>query len=108
MFSLLLVLLLYTSRKHKTQHVHMSITIIITMGGVREHVMKSVTSFTVQNGYSPLFVASQNGHADVVDLLVKAGADVHLATTKVFAYILCGLQSRGGDSIYLKSGGLKS
>ena len=28
-----------------------------------------------------------------MDLLVRAGADVHLATTKVFAYILCGLQS---------------
>ena len=34
-----IVLLLYMSRKHKTQHVRMSITIIITMGGVREHVM---------------------------------------------------------------------
>ena len=33
--------------------------------------------FTVQDGFSPLYVASQEGHTDVVDLLLKAGADVH-------------------------------
>ena len=43
----------------------------------------SVTSFTVQDGVSPLYAASLNGCTDVVDLLVRAGADVHLATTKV-------------------------
>ena len=53
----------------------------------------SVTSFTVQDGVSPLYVASQNGHTDVVDLLVKAGADVPLTTTEVYAYMLCGSQS---------------
>ena len=36
-----------------------------------------------QNGYSPVYPASQNGHTEVVDLLVKAGADINLATTKV-------------------------
>ena len=30
-----------------------------------------------------MFVASQNGHTEVVDLLVQARADIHLATTKV-------------------------
>ena len=30
-----------------------------------------------------MYVASQNGHTEVVDLLVQAGADIHLATTKV-------------------------
>ena len=40
-------------------------------------------SLTVQNGASPLYVASQEGHSDVVDILLKAGADVHQATTKV-------------------------
>ena len=44
----------------------------------------SVTSFTVQDGISSLYVASENGHTDVVDLLVRAGADVHLATTQVY------------------------
>ena len=35
-----------------------------------------------QNGFSPVYVASNNGHAEVVDLLVQAGADIHLATTE--------------------------
>ena len=37
----------------------------------------------LQDGISPIFIASQNGHTEVVDLLVQAGADIHLATTKV-------------------------
>ena len=39
-----------------------------------------VFSFTVQGGFSPLFAASQEGHTDVVDILVKAGADVSQTT----------------------------
>ncbi|CAI8024818.1 Ankyrin repeat domain-containing protein 29, partial [Geodia barretti] len=39
-------------------------------------------SLTVQNGFSPLYVASYNGHSDVVEILLEAGADVHQATTK--------------------------
>ena len=35
----------------------------------------------VQDGLSPMYVASQEGHTEVVDLLVQAGADIHLATT---------------------------
>ena len=60
------------------------------MGGVREH-----TLFTIQDGVSPLCVACVYGHTDVVDLLVRAGADVHLATTEVilFAHMLCKSQS---------------
>ena len=38
---------------------------------------------TVQGGASPLHVASQKGHTEVVDVLVKAGSDVDQATTKV-------------------------
>ena len=30
-----------------------------------------------------MYVASQNGHPEVVDLLVQAGADIHLTETKV-------------------------
>ena len=45
-------------------------------------------SFTAQGGFSPLFVASQCGHTEVVDVLFNAGADVHLATTKVH-YLKC-------------------
>ena len=40
-------------------------------------------SLTVQDGASPLYMASQEGHSDVVDILLEAGADVHQATTKV-------------------------
>ena len=36
-----------------------------------------------QDGFSPVYAASQNGHTEIVDLLVQAGADIHLATTKV-------------------------
>ena len=35
----------------------------------------------VQDGISPVYAASLNGHTEVVDLLVQAGADIHLATT---------------------------
>ena len=35
-----------------------------------------------QNGISPVYAASQEGHTDVVELLVQAGADIHLATTE--------------------------
>ena len=34
-------------------------------------------------GASPVYFTSQEGHPDVVDLLVQAGADIHLATTEV-------------------------
>ena len=40
-------------------------------------------SLTLQDGGSPLYVASKEGHSDVVDILLKAGADVHQATTEV-------------------------
>ena len=47
-----------------------------------------VVSFTVQNGASPLYIASAYGHTDVVDILVKAGADVNQATTVVCLFEL--------------------
>ena len=37
----------------------------------------------MQNGISPVYAASHEGQTEVVDLLVQAGADIHLATTKV-------------------------
>ena len=43
-------------------------------------VTQNVT-LCLQNGCSPVYVASEYGHTDVVDLLVQAGADIHLATT---------------------------
>ena len=37
----------------------------------------------VQDGASPLLVASEKGHTAVVDILIEAGADVHQALTTV-------------------------
>ena len=36
--------------------------------------------FCLQDGVSPLYAASGEGHTDVVDILIKAGADIHQAT----------------------------
>ena len=38
-------------------------------------------SSTIQNGASPLYVASQAGQTEVVDTLLKSGADPNLANT---------------------------
>ena len=42
-----------------------------------------ISSLTVQGGLSPVYIASEFGYTDVVDALVKAGADVNQAMTKV-------------------------
>ena len=49
----------------------------------RLEVYPTSYSLTVQNGGSPLYIASQKGLSDVVDILLEAGADVHQAITKV-------------------------
>ena len=41
----------------------------------------SIISSTVQIGATPLYAASQEGHTEVVDTLLKSGADPNLATT---------------------------
>ena len=45
------------------------------------HTLTIFCCCQTQIGASPVYVASQNGHTEVVDLLVQAGADIHLATT---------------------------
>ena len=52
-----------------------------------ESGMSHPFSLTVQDGLSPLYAASQEGHTEVVDVLVKAGADVNQACTKVYEHI---------------------
>ena len=42
--------------------------------------------FCLQDGVSPLYIASGEGHTDVVDILIKAGADIYQATTKVCVF----------------------
>ena len=40
-----------------------------------------------QSGFSPVYVASLKGYVDVVDLLVKAGANIHIATFEVLVHL---------------------
>ena len=47
------------------------------------HTLTIFCCCETQIGVSPVYVASQNGHTEVVDLLIMAGADIHLASTKV-------------------------
>lgn len=45
-------------------------------------------SFNAQNGCSPLYVASQEGHIEVVDTLLKSGANPNQATTVCVLFTL--------------------
>ena len=59
----------------------------------RLEVNPTLYSLTLQDGVSPLYIASGYGHSDVVDILLKAGADVHQATTKVWYTVVLELVS---------------
>ena len=51
-------------------------------------------SFTpYQENATPLYVASQEGHHDVVQTLVGAGADVNMAESDVSDMVLCSYTS---------------
>ena len=39
----------------------------------------SLLTYVTQEGVTPLNIASQNGHTDVVDTLIRAGASVNQA-----------------------------
>ena len=38
----------------------------------------------MQDGVTPLYMACQEGHVDIVEILIQAGADIHEAITEVF------------------------
>ena len=40
---------------------------------------KILMGFVLQDGRSPLYMASQNGHIDVVKTLIEAGANINQA-----------------------------
>lgn len=46
-------------------------------------MVDQLISLTLQDGLSPVYVASQTGQADVVAVLIKAGADINQAMTMV-------------------------
>ena len=43
----------------------------------------------LQNGWSPLLVACNEGHAELVEILIKHGAQVDIKD-KVLQFIMCG------------------
>ena len=43
------------------------------------YYMTRIVSSTMQHGLSPLYVASQFGHAEAVEILLKSGANPNLA-----------------------------
>ena len=63
--------------------INCSIQFVWLLGALVQHkYLFPVSYFTcVQDGLSPVYAASQEGYTEVVDLLVQAGADIHLATT---------------------------
>ena len=38
---------------------------------------------------TPLFIASQNGHSNVVNILIRNGADINLACQVMWTHFLC-------------------
>ena len=56
---------------------------------------------TVQDGRSPLFMPSKYGHTDIVDLLLKAGADVHQTDKVLPLHVLLNLTAREVTNILL-------
>ena len=59
------------------------------------HTLTIFCCCQTQNGFSPVYAASQEDHTEVVHLLVQAGADIHLVTTEevhVSIHTQCPLQ----------------
>lgn len=46
------------------------------------------TNIFTKQGVTPLHLASQEGHADMVNLLLEKGANIHVAT-KVMPFYYC-------------------
>ena len=47
---------------------------------IHVHLISTCKYPLTQGGFTPLYVASQNGHSDVVKTLIQNGADINLAS----------------------------
>ena len=56
--------------------------------GVPLYYIHSISAgLCLQNGLSPLYAASLEGHTDIVVILIKGSADIHQGTTEVYIII---------------------
>ena len=71
---------------HISAHIFCICQLLVLWFDGQNNMASIVIMYTVpQVGISPVYVASQEGHTDVVDILLRSGADVH-QTTKVCHY----------------------
>lgn len=66
------------------------------------------TTFIVQDGLNTVYVASQEGHTEIVDVLVRAGANVNQATEVYVHNIHAHVhnRTRGRTRIYFGRGSI--
>lgn len=60
-----------------------------------------VFTCTKQDGASPLIMASQNGHKEIVELLLAANADVNFHYTKVIYLFVSSFLHNSSPIFYL-------
>ena len=75
---------------HVLMYAHMTpwgLTGFFSLGMIPNLLVTQNVTLCLQNGFSPVYGASEYGHTDVVDLLVQAGADIHLAAPEVYTLI---------------------
>ena len=42
-------------------------------------LLKNTVHYLSQDGATPLFIASQKGHSDIVTILIRSGANINMA-----------------------------
>ena len=41
-------------------------------------LLKNIVHYLSQDGTTPLFIASQEGHSDIVTILIRSGANINI------------------------------
>ena len=81
------ILQLYTNNRianiqHSVTGIYMKIISLFTFMETYSHVHICYSSVgSLQDGITPLYMASQTGHTSVVDILLRHGVDPNLALT---------------------------